>query len=130
MFLTVVVLGAIISSVTVIAGVLMSFQLRRSADVAASTRAIFAADAGSECMLYEIFGRDAGTALFTKVENCNNQGNEIEPDVFSNGVRYRIETTGEFVDGFGNPLGVPVSYKSIGEASNSVRSIDIGLNRQ
>src|SRR3989344_4574656 len=55
MFLTVMVLGVIISSVTVVAGLLMSYQVRRSADVSHSARAIAAADAGVECMLYQMF---------------------------------------------------------------------------
>jgi len=119
MFLTVVVLGAIISSVTVIAGVLMSFQLRRSADVAASARAIFASDAGVECMLYEIFGTNGDLDTAGKVSNCEDQSND-----FSNKASYDIRgVESDIVEG------VPRAYKSIGRVSNSVRSIDIRLDQ-
>ena len=119
MFLTVVVLGAIISSVTVIAGVLMSFQLRRSADVASSARAIFASDAGVECMLYEIFGTNGDLDTAGKVSNCEEQSND-----FSNKASYDIRVESDIVEG------VPRAYKSIGQVSNSVRSIDIRLDQQ
>jgi len=119
MFLTVVVLGAIISSVTVIAGVLMSFQLRRSADVAASARAIFASDAGVECMLYEIFGTNGDLDTAGKVSNCEDQSKD-----FSNKASYDIRgVESDIVEG------VPRAYKSIGRVSNSVRSIDIRLDQ-
>lgn len=119
MFLTVVVLGAIISSVTVIAGLLVSLQIRRSADVAASTRAIFAADAGVECMLFEIFksGKNGTEAQLS----CNNDS------VMTNGANFEVENSPNNSLVGGVDTGVPRWFRSTGQFSNSVRSVEITL---
>jgi len=117
MFLTVVVLGAVITSVTLIAGLLMSFQIRRSADVAASARAIFAADAGVECMLYHIFNKgEMGAAAET---NCNT--NEVK-EKFTNNASFNISIVE------GGQIGVS-SFRSTGSFNDAVRTVEINLTR-
>ena len=55
MLLTVLVLAAVFLSATVIAGLLMVYQLNQITNVVDSTRAIYAADAGVERALFQIF---------------------------------------------------------------------------
>lgn len=51
-FLSIFLIGALILGATTIAGFLMVVQLRQVSDVADSAKAIFAADAGVNCALY------------------------------------------------------------------------------
>ena len=53
MLIAVVIMGSILLSITTIAGYLSTQRLKTSSDVAASTRAIYAADAGIEWNLYK-----------------------------------------------------------------------------
>ncbi len=55
MLLTILTLGGAILGATTIAGLLMIYQLRQTTDSENSARAIFAADAGVECSLYDYF---------------------------------------------------------------------------
>jgi len=116
MFLTVIVLGVVISSVTVIAGLLMSYQIRRSADVSHSTRAIFAADAGVECMLFQIF-KDGATGIDAKTL--------CEEEEFENEAEFFIELSG--IEAFPDS-GVPTYFISIGKYRNVLRSVKIDLS--
>lgn len=52
MILTVVLISGAILSATSLAGLLVMYQLKQSTDVRNSAKAIFAADAGIECALY------------------------------------------------------------------------------
>ncbi len=53
MLLTVMMLTGVILSVTSLVALVVLYQLRQTADITASTQAIFAADAGLECALYK-----------------------------------------------------------------------------
>ena len=55
MILAVMALGGAILGATTIAGFLMVYQIRQTTDLANSAKAIFAADAGVECALYNQF---------------------------------------------------------------------------
>lgn len=119
MFLTVVVLGVIVTSVTVIAGLLMGYQIKRSADVSHSARAVFAADAGVECMLFEMFhegknGEEAKNA-------CEGEGQETE---FKNGAKFLIEISENEAE---PGSGIPAYFNSTGDYGNAVRTIRINL---
>lgn len=50
--LAVLALGGIVLSATAVAGLLMTHQIRQTTDAANSAKAVFAADAGIECGLY------------------------------------------------------------------------------
>lgn len=56
MILTTLALGGSILSATTIAGLLMVYQIRQASDLSASTRSIYAADAGAEWGLHKFFG--------------------------------------------------------------------------
>lgn len=53
MLLTVLAIGGIFLAATVVAGLLMTYQIRQAAETNASTAAIMAADAGAEWALYK-----------------------------------------------------------------------------
>lgn len=72
MLLTVVMIGGLILSGSVIAGLLMVYQIRQANDIIGSTEAIFAADAGIEVESYCYF----------KTMGCSDDERELE---FSNG---------------------------------------------
>jgi hypothetical protein len=55
MILTVLALGGMMLGATTIAGLLLTYQIRQATDLAASSRAIYAADAGLELALYQFF---------------------------------------------------------------------------
>lgn len=55
MILAVMVLGGAIMGATTIAGMITTYQIRRTTDAANSQKAIFAADAGIECGMYKYF---------------------------------------------------------------------------
>ncbi|MDD4761528.1 MAG: hypothetical protein PHZ25_00680 [Candidatus Pacebacteria bacterium] len=121
MFLTVVVLGVIIASVTVVAGLLMSYQIKRSADVSHSARAVFAADAGVECMLFGMFyeGKNGTEAKAF----CDEEGLDFE---FKNKASFSIEISEEeSLSGIGS--GIPRYFNSTGKYGSAVRTIRINL---
>jgi len=55
MILAAMSLSGVILAATTIAGVLMTYQIRHAANLESSAKAVFAADAGVECALYDIF---------------------------------------------------------------------------
>lgn len=81
MLLQVLILSIIISIVTALAGLLITFQLRQVTDAKASGEAIFGADSGIECVLFHKFG-PSGVDL--KIcpnpgDGCPNKGAESRP---------------------------------------------------
>jgi len=101
MILTVMLLTSAILSATAISALLVLFQLRQVSDIKASTQAIFAADAGVECVLYE------------KVVGGENYSNcEVTLD---NGASYVVTD-----DGADN-------FKSVGRAGRTARAFEIGF---
>ncbi|GEM_PF-1253054 len=56
MILAILALGGAILGATTIAGLLMTYQIRQTTDFANSAKAIFAADTGVECGLYNYAG--------------------------------------------------------------------------
>ncbi len=55
MILATLTLGGTILGVTTIAGLLMTYQIRQTTNLENSAKAIFAADAGIQCGLYNFF---------------------------------------------------------------------------
>ncbi len=55
MLLTVILLSGAILGATSLTGLLVLYQIRQATDVTSSTQAIFAADSGLECALYQHF---------------------------------------------------------------------------
>jgi hypothetical protein len=102
MLLTVMILSSAILSATALAGLLVRYQLRQSSDIKLSTQAIFAADSGIECYLYE---REKGTQNYT---NCG-EGGEIS---LGNGAVYTV------VIGANN-------VKSVGKSGGAARAFEL-----
>jgi len=105
MILTVLLLSGAILSATAISALLILFQLRQTSDIKTSMQAIFAADAGIECVLFEQYEEvtGGGTADFTSCEAT-----------LDNGARYRVVDDGGTI-------------KSIGQAGRTARAFEIGF---
>jgi len=103
MILTVLLLSGAILSATAISAMLVLFQLRQASDIESSAQAIFAADAGIECVLYE------ATAGSGNYSGC--QG------TLDNGAKYVV-----IDDGSG-------TFKSVGEAGGrrTARALEISF---
>ena len=61
MLLAILALGGVILVGTTAAGLLVIYQIRQSADLASSAKAVFAADSGIEWGLYQFFKPGSGT---------------------------------------------------------------------
>lgn len=104
MLLTVIILSGIIIGITSLAGILTVYQIRHTADVINSTKAIFAADAGIECALY-LFRRGP-------VRDCGSLDDPENPPVeLTNGASYYVD--------FNYP-----SIRSIGKSVQTARSFE------
>ncbi len=75
MLMTVLIISGTILGATTIAGLLTLYQLRQSASVSDSTRAIYAADTGIEYELFRIFKTDKYGTCVLRI--CS-------PDYFTN----------------------------------------------
>ncbi|MEX2054037.1 MAG: hypothetical protein WD883_00615 [Candidatus Colwellbacteria bacterium] len=58
MLMSVLLISSAVLGAATLAGLLVLFQLRQTADAEASARAVFAADAGIERALYEVYRKD------------------------------------------------------------------------
>lgn len=104
MLITVVMISSAILTASSLAGLLILFQLRQASDIAASTEAIFAADSGIECVLFNNFRTTASP------RDCG----EITPvSTFSNGAEYKTVSSGAS------------STKSVGRSGRTARSFEI-----
>lgn len=101
MLLTAMLVSAIVIAATSLAGLLTLYQLRQVTDVKGSGAAIFAADAGVECLAYDRFA--SGTA-------------ECSRGVLNNGASFVTTST------------APGVYVSIGTSGRSSRALQINFN--
>ncbi len=106
MLLTVVILGGIMLGATTIAGLLMLYQIRQSTDIANSTKAIFAADAGIELSLYQWFKSPGGGYIIPTFEEFR-------------------DTDGSILATFYTTSTGPNTIKSVGQAGNSFRAFEL-----
>ena len=110
MLLTVMLITGAILSATTIAALLVLYQLRQASDVKASTKAIYAADAGIECVLYErIVNGAVGVGDYG---NCGESG-QVNLD---NGTFYTVVVDPS--DG---------SVKSAGRSDRAARAFEISF---
>lgn len=140
MLLTVLVLAAVFLSVTVIAGLLMVYQLSQVTRIVDSAEAIFAADAALERGLFQVFrcnvafGSSVTGGPFGPLSNHPNyaemcdQGNmSIWLPPFYNEASYKMEIfTGNNVSWGATPLTV-TSIKATGRSGKSARAFEIGF---
>ncbi len=111
MILSVLALGGTILGATTIAGLLMVYQLRSTSDVANSAKAIFAADAGIDWMLYQ----------FSKPSSTDTQ------PVFSNGASFTAtcsDSSSHVVD-CRNPSAF--TFRSVGQSGSSYRALQLNF---
>ena len=66
MLLAVLLIGSGILTMTAVSGYLTLQRVRMSSDTVNSTKAVFAADAGMECELFNYFKRSNKRMLFAK----------------------------------------------------------------
>lgn len=115
MVLTVLALGGTILGATTIAGLLMLYQIRQTTDMANSARAIFAADAGIEKSLYDMFcNKDLG--------NCP----APNPGRFGNGATVNAvcyDGTGAAVT-CSDPNVTVKRIRSVGQAGDAARAFE------
>ena len=112
MLITVLALSGTILGATAIAGLLMLYQIRQSTDIANSTKAIFAADAGIETQLFQILkGVPPG--------GCNNiPPDGSGPEQLLNGANFRTTCVQE---------GADLIVRSVGNSGNVSRAFEIIL---
>jgi hypothetical protein len=101
MVLAIVVLTAMILSTTTLAAFLALYHLRSAGDMTHSAQALYAADAGVECELFNSY-RSASLSC----------GDEIE---FNNGVSVKTKSEGGII-------------RSIGSRGRSARAFEVNLN--
>lgn len=100
MLLTVMMLTGVILSTTSLVALLVLYQLRQTTDVIASSQAIFAADAGLECVLYRE----------VKKGNSSEWG-DCSAGKLSNGAEFKTLTEGSTI-------------KSVGRSGRSARAFE------
>jgi len=107
MLLTVILLSSAIMGAAALAGLLIIYNSRNVADVVSSGQAIFAADAGLECALYNSV-QSPGTA-----EDCGQPpASRVR---FSNGAEFETQT---------DTVGSTTTIHSTGHSNNAARSFE------
>ena len=112
MLLTVLILGGVILSVSMIAGYITVQKIRQSSDVANSTKAIFAADTGIEWELYKCF--KCNPLIF-----CDSTCTALDSQKPSMGNNSTVSSSVVYDDS-----GAPQFIKSIGQSSNIFRAFE------
>src|SRR3989344_1600154 len=112
MILTVLTLGGTLLSISLVAGLLILFQIRQSGDLANSTKALFAADAGVEWYL-----KHKGLVVhpYTFKSTDVDAPLSLDPVLFSNGASFEVITQSE------------LEAKVIGAAGSSKRAFLISV---
>lgn len=105
MLVTVMILSSAILGATVLASLLVLFQLRQASDAKSSTQAIFAADSGIECIIFERVGETFN------YDNCG-ASTQINLD---NGASYVVEDLG------GD------TFKAVGRSGRAARAFEISF---
>ncbi len=72
LLLTVLIIAGVIMMVASISGLIMSYAIRQVTNAQASTQAIFAADAGIECVLYYHFCNNSVGGSSCPAVDCSN----------------------------------------------------------
>lgn len=87
--------------ISVITGYLFTQRLKTSVDITNSTKAIFAADAGLEMQLYDIFRGISGTPGYSATSTYTLRNTDIPPSVnVPEGAGYEVERVYNGVNGF------------------------------
>lgn len=119
LLLTSLALGGTILAVTAIAGLLVLFQIRQATDIAASTRAIYAADSGIELGNY-LFLKSYNTSP-SPLENAYLTPEEVfGPTVGPNTYRLSNGVTFKYGCKYFNPVGTVDTLPDCTTQSSSI----------
>lgn len=103
--MTVIILSGAILGATALASLLVLFQFRQASDIAASTKAIFAADSGIECVFFDRYRTSA------PARDCG----ATSPVMLDNGAEYRtIDVGGD-------------AMKSVGRFGRAARAFEVAF---
>lgn len=115
MLITSLVLSSTLLGATTIAGLLMLYQLRQGSDIANSTKAIYAADAGIEWRLYRFFKADN--------QSCDCSGENCAEPEFSNGAELSTTCVANPIEGGGQE----VLIRSRGISQKNARAFEFNF---
>ncbi len=73
LLLTVIIIAGVILMIATVSGLVMSYSIRQVTDAQSSAQAIFAADAGIECILYYHFCNGGAGGRSCQPVDCSNQ---------------------------------------------------------
>lgn len=120
MLLTVLILSGTLLGATTIAGLLMLYQIRQSADIANSTRAIYAADSGLEKRIYEFLNEGSD------VDTCSG----VRSYALTNGAVVQASCVAKVKPATIEEEGLEtIIIKSSGEARKNFRALEVTLER-
>jgi hypothetical protein len=120
MLLTVLILSGLLLSASTIGGLLMLYQIRQSADIANSTKAIYAADSGIEKRIYEFLSEGS------KVNTCS----DVRSYVLANGTTVKASCVAEVKPATETEEGLEkITIKSTGESRKNFRALEVILER-
>ncbi len=114
LLLTVLLLSGAILSATTLAAIMVLYQLRQSADTSGSAKAIYAADSGIECTLFNKFRCTAISPNCPSITTVARDCGDINPVTLNNGAVYKT-----VVSGGGNVV------TSIGKSGRAARAFEI-----
>lgn len=119
MLLLTMLLSSGIITVSVISGVVVLYQLRQTTNIADSTRAAYAADAGLECELYRQFKAPAGFSCTSNPSfTCGTDAYGAFCSLPNNSL-FRI-------------IAVPAApfpgIRAVGESGRSARAFEVGFS--
>lgn len=118
MLITVLALSGALLGATTISGLLMLYQIRQTADVVNSTKAIFAADAGLEWRLYKFFKTDSQTC-----KDCPDGGQCPQP-TFANNASFQSTCQEQIFGAEQN-----ITLRSVGKAFKNSRALELVFTR-
>lgn len=118
MLITVMLITSAILSATSISALIILFQLKQVSDIKASTQAIFAADSGLECLLYE---RVKGGEVYSNCGKGAADGTGGTEIVLTNDSYPEYRASYTVIDEGGG------LFKSIGRSAKAARAFEIGL---
>ncbi len=123
MLLTVVILSGLLLSASTIGGLLMLYQIRQSADIANSSKAIYAADSGLEWRLYKFFKDGAKCLDCPDGQNCTQPSFSNDAAIFQASCVLQSST---LADGSTED---DLTVKATGEASRNYRALETTFSR-
>ncbi|MDE2144948.1 MAG: hypothetical protein KGJ01_03215 [Patescibacteria group bacterium] len=136
LLLTVLIIAGVIMMVASISGLIMSYAIRQVTNAQASTQAIFAADAGIECVLYYHFCNNSVGGSSCPAVDCSNPviSNPWSLNCGPDSTRYRQSTNAPYLYTIQCANSSPnyQTWVSIGQdsAGTTARSLQITITQK